>query len=181
MPAHAETMDDREFYQHNVQIIHGFFMAKTFDRFLAEDLTSQVFLRTYEQFGNPSLVIGDRQKYLYGVMRLVWLQHLRAKYASLEQSVDDIEAVEAAVPEEFEEYAVGTIQRTLELSLIERALPYIGRLPEKQRAVMLLRFRDGLALAEICRQLGKDMNYVKTTQRRGLAGLKRMVEGGDDA
>jgi RNA polymerase sigma factor (sigma-70 family) len=164
-----DAQQNIQLYQKHVRAVYGFFMVKTFHRQLAEDLTSDVFTAAFEQFGNPALQIADQEKYLYGVMKLIWLQYLRKKY---ERPEADIEYID-----NFGAYAAQEVQATRERSLIDRALPYIEQLPESQRTVLLLRFRDGLAPVQIAVQLGRNMNYVKTTQKRGLASLKRMIEG----
>ena len=163
------TPKDIELYETHVRTVYGFFMAKTFHRQLAEDLTSEVFTAAFEQFRNPARQIDDKEKYLYGVMKLIWLQYLRKKYEQPEAAVEYID--------DFGAYAQQEVQATRQRSLIDRALPYIEKLPESQRMVLLLRFRDGLAPVQIAVRLGKNMNYVKTTQKRGLASLKRMIEG----
>lgn len=162
-------MADSDLYEAHVRTVYGFFMSKTFHRELAEDLTSEVFIAAFEQFGQPNRTIENKEKYLYGIMKIVWTRHLRIKYA---QPVDTVENIE-----DFAGYVVSELQSTRERSLIDRALPYIQQLPEHQREVMLLRFRDGLSLREIATKLNKDMNYVKTTQKRGLASLRKTVQG----
>lgn len=149
--------------------VYGFFIAKTFHRELAEDLTSEVFVTAFEQFRQPGRVVDDKERYLYGVMKIVWVQYLRRKYMRAEAGVENID--------DFAAYAAVELQATRERSLIDRALPYILQLPERQRDVLLLRFRDGLSLGEIAAKLDKNMNYVKTTQKRGLASLKKVVQG----
>lgn len=165
----TKHVQDSELYDAHVRTVYGFFMAKTYHRELAEDLTSEVFTTAFEQFVHPSKQIDDKEKYLYGIMKLVWLQYLRRKYAQPETSVEQIE--------DFSSYVTSELQVTKERSLIDRALPYIKQLPKSQQVVLLLRFQDGLALAEIAVRLGRNMNYVKTTQRRGIASLKRIIEG----
>lgn len=163
-------MDDKTLYENNVKKIYGFFMAKTFNQLLAEDLTSEVFTTAFEQFRDPAKVIEDKQKYLYGIMKMTWLQYLRRKYQVIEDGVEEID--------DFSQYADDTIHEVAGQSLIDRALPYIQQLSATHQAVLLLRFRDGLSLSEICVQLEKNMNYVKTTQKRGLAALKLVVNNG---
>ncbi len=162
-------MDNEAIYNKHMKLVYGFFMSKTFNRQLTEDLTSDVFITAFEQFEQRGDSIDDKEKYLYGVMKLTWTQYLRRKYQNPEFNADNVE--------DFERYAVRTVQETKSKSLIERAIPFIEQLPEKQREVMLLRFRDGLSLSEICQKTSHDMNYVKTTQKRGLASLKKQVQG----
>jgi len=144
-------------------------MVKTWHKDTAEDLTSEVFVTAFEQFAVNENIL-DKEKYLYGIMKITWLQYLRKKYQNNVQYVEEIE--------DFAKYAVETVEETQSRSLIDRALPYIEQLPAAQKQVMQLRFRDGYDLKTIAVQLGKNMNYVKTTQRRGLASLKALVEKG---
>lgn len=164
-------MSETELYEQNVNKIYGFFMAKTWHKQTAEDLTSAVFLGVFEQI-RSGRSIDDQQKYLYGVMKLTWLQYLRKKYTAIHVlAVEEID--------DFSQYVDENMNDITERSIVDRALPYIEQLPSSQREVLLLRYRDGLPLAEICSVLQKNMNYVKTTQRRGFASLKRLVnEGG---
>lgn len=162
-------MSDSDLYEAHVRTVYGFFMAKTFHRELAEDLASEVFTTAFEQFRQPNQNIENKEKYLYGVMKIVWIRYLRSKYAQPEVAVENID--------DFGTYVTSELQATRERSLIDRALPYILELPERQRDVLLLRFRDGLSLGEIATKLDKNMNYVKTTQKRGLASLKSVVQG----
>jgi RNA polymerase sigma-70 factor (ECF subfamily) len=163
-------MSNEALYEKHLKTVYGFFMAKTWHKQTAEDLTQEVFMAAFEQFAHNT-VVQDKEKYLYGVMKLTWLTYLRQKYNRSDVYVEDID--------DFSAYAIHTIEETTERSLIDRALPFVQRLPEAQKQVLLLRFRDGLELPAIAEQLGRNMNYVKTTQRRGLASLKVLVQKGD--
>ena len=160
-----------DLYERHMRTVYGFFMVKTMHRQVAEDLTSDVFLRTLEQLESGAASIQDPEKYLYGVMKLTWIGYLRNKYT---QPVTHIEHFE-----DFAQYAAETVEVFLGQQLAERAAPFIAALPEKQRAVLTKRLLEGYSLQEIADSLGKDMNYVKTTQRRGLANLRRAVVAAD--
>lgn len=156
-------------YDKHLRTVYGFFMAKTMHRQTAEDLTSDVFMTTLEQLQTKADRIQDPEKYLYGVMKLTWTQYLRRKYDHPVTYVENIE--------DFSRYVERELETFVGQSLAERAAPYIETLPRQQREVLTLRFLSGMSLSEICTHLGKDMNYVKTTQKRGLASLKLMVAG----
>lgn len=147
-------------------------MVKTMHPQTAEDLTSDVFMTMLEQLKAKSDSIQDADKYLYGVMKIVWLQYLRRKYDQPLTYVEDIEDFSRYVTDELEAFTGKT--------LAERAAPYIEKLPAKQREVMLLRFGQGMSLSEICSHLDVSMNYVKTTQKRGLKSLKQLVAAGQE-
>ncbi len=160
-----------QLYQDNVRIVYGFFMSKTMHKQTAEDLTSDVFTAAIEHLRNPTKEIEDPQKYIYGIMKITWTQYLRRKHNQPVVSVEDIE--------DFMQYAVQSIENYKTQSYVDRAAPFIRQLPDKQRQVLELRFMKGFTLSEIANELSKDMNYVKTTQKRGLASLKRLVNEGE--
>lgn len=163
-------MSNEELYEKHMRRVYGFFMAKTWHTQTAEDLTSEVFATALEQFSLKD-EIADKEKYLYGIMKLQWLQYLRKKYQDKLSYVEEID--------DFSGYVEQTLDEVASRSLIDRALPFIEQLPAAQKQVLLLRFRDGLDLPAITKQLGKNMNYVKTTQRRGLASLRALIQQGE--
>lgn len=164
------VMSNEELYEKHMRRVYGFFMAKTWHTQTAEDLTSEVFATALEQFSLKD-EIADKEKYLYGIMKLQWLQYLRKKYQDKLSYVEEID--------DFSGYVEQTLDEVASRSLIDRALPFIEQLPAAQKQVLLLRFRDGLDLPAITKQLGKNMNYVKTTQRRGLASLRALIQQGE--
>ena len=65
-------------------------------------------------------------------------------------------------------------------------LAALGRLPERQRVAVTLRYLQDLPYAQICRVTGWPEGTAKTLVRRGLARLRKMVifddsKGGDPA
>lgn len=156
-----------QIYSEHCAKIYGFFYWKSFSRTIAEDLTSQTFLILVEK-SRESTPAREPVKFLYGIMRIVWLRYLQAKYKTHYKSFDDIDDFQAVVEE--------TIQLEDNRSDEARIIEFIGKLPTSQQTIMRLRLIDRHSLSEICAQTGKDMNYVKTTQRRGIASLKKLVD-----
>lgn len=162
-------MGIHELYQNHFNAVYKFFYFKSFDRTVAEDLSSQTFLIMVEKMHDSELIITDPKKFLYGIMRNVWLRHLQEKYRRNEQLVEDIE--------DFESYVVEELDREVETSDEERIKRYIDKLPTSQKRVMELRLLHQNSLTEICTHLGRDMNYVKTTQKRAIKNLQQLVAG----
>lgn len=156
-------------YQKHFTAVYKFFYFKSFDQTTAEDLTSQTFLIMVEKMHDPELTITSQQKFLYGIMRNVWLRYLQEKYRRQEQLVADIE--------DFEAYVRNELSREAETSNEERVKRYIDQLPFSQRNVMELRLLQRHSLSQICEVLGRDMNYVKTTQKRGIKNLQKLLSG----
>ena len=65
----------------------------------------------------------------------------------------------------------------------ERLQQAISKLTDDQQQVIILRFIEGLSNAETAQVLGKSEGAIKSLQHRGLASLRRILEGsgGDSA
>jgi RNA polymerase sigma-70 factor (ECF subfamily) len=161
-------MNLEDTYEHYVDAVYKFFYIKCLDRHYAEDLTSQTFIAVAEKMQDPDYVINDTKKFVYGVMRNIWLVYLREKYKHQETAVQDMHDFAAFVEEEVAEYESMTVK--------QRAEQYINQLPEKQRDVLTMRLLEGMTTKDICASTGHNSNYVKTTYKRGLKRLKLLIE-----
>jgi RNA polymerase sigma factor (sigma-70 family) len=161
-------MTDIEYiYEKEFEKVYGFFYWKSHDRHTAEDLTSQTFLTFMEKVHEENESIRDATKYLYGVMKNIWLRYLQDKYKNPELYMENMDEFQDEV------YEMVSIESTRTDE--QRVTSYIEKLPKSQEVVMRMRLLNHLSLQEICSHLGRDMNYVKTTQKRGIANLKSLI------
>ncbi len=160
-------MNLEAFYDEYVDTVYKFFYIKCLNRHVAEDLTADTFTAFLKNVQNTE--VQDHKKYLYGIMRHIWTNFLREKY---EAQLTDIESIES-----FEEYATSEIT-DFEASEepVSRLMPYVKRLPEKQRAVVMLRAFQHLSVKDAADALGKDANYIKTTYARAIRSLRAIVD-----
>lgn len=61
----------------------------------------------------------------------------------------------------------------------ERLVSAVKRLTEFQQQVLVLRFREGLTVRETAAVMEKSVSAAESLQHRGLASLRRILEGGD--
>lgn len=155
-------------YNAHFEKLYRFFYYKTLDKTVAEDLTSQTFLSMIEMVRKGS-DIENPVKFLYGIAKNTFGTYLRNKYKIHEINNIDWDLIE----ETYVEKTLDGIEKTKDVRTI--AKKYIKMLPSSQKIVMELRFVKGLTLSEIAKKLGKDMNYVKTTQKRGIKSLKKIA------
>ena len=156
-----------EIYKEHFSKVYKFFYFKSYNQTIAEDLTSQTFLIMVEKMYDDDVIISDHQKFLYGIMRNVWLRYLQDKYRMQEKLVADMK--------DFEMYVETELNREAKSSDEERIKKFILKLPSSQQRVMSLRLIEHYELQEICKALEKDMNYVKTTQKRAIKNLRNMI------
>lgn len=185
------AMTVEEAYDAYADTVYRFFYIKCLDTATAQDLTSQTFMvlverlhdlqdghtdgRTDEHnlsdaYGDSRIVhtVRDTKKFVYGVMRNIWLMYLRKKYQRNEQAVEDIEDFAAYVDDEIADYT--------EQSPRQRAEVFINQLPDRQRTVVAMRLLEEQSIKQIAVSLDKDINYVKTTYKRGLKRLRQLAQ-----
>jgi RNA polymerase sigma-70 factor (ECF subfamily) len=160
-------MDLPQFYDEYVDKVYKFFYIKNLNKQIAEDLTSQTFTLFVEQISNKDIL--DYKKYLYGIMRNIWLQFLRDKY---KESLDYLESID-----DFETYTKYDVYNFESTELPENRLRiFVDKLPEKQQQVLNMRIYENLSTGEVAKLLGRDKNYVKTTYQRALKSLREMID-----
>ena len=139
----------------------------TFDGTVAEDLTSNVFLAVFRHLGRYKWRQIPFRAWLYRIatneVRMHWRRQKRVKIVSL-QSDDDEYAAEPLARnglEAAEEY------RLLHKALLELRMKY--------RTVIILRYFEDKAIAEICEITGRKEGTVKSQLHRGLARLQDIL------
>jgi len=154
-------------YEKHFEKLYKFFYFKTFSKEVSEDLTSQTFL-DFSEMIKKDHQIDDNKAFLYGIARNNFNEYLREKYIKLEIENDAFDYVEyidsyvdfAEKETEFEKFVIKCIQK----------------LPKKQKRILKMRLVEKKSLKVIADILKKDMNYVKTTQKRGIKKLKEILE-----
>jgi len=131
------------------------------DRTLAEDVAQEVFLELYQKLS--TLESSDHLTYwLRRVTVNRCIDHGRRRKNRRESGIEDVPepAAEAITADPL---LSRKLQQTLEL------------LPEKQRMVVILRYQEGLELAEIGELMQMPLNTVKSTLHRTLEDLRKKM------
>jgi RNA polymerase sigma-70 factor (ECF subfamily) len=136
----------------------------------ASDVTQEAFVRAWRNLG--SFRAGEPfSPWLYRIAHNLCVDHLRRKPAALSLDVEMEEGRDPADTAESPETA-------LESSETRRAIQAaIADLPEKYRAVMLLRHGQGMSLDEISEALGLPLNTVKVHLFRAREQMRTRLAG----
>lgn len=154
-------------YQTHVQTIYRYVMSRISDSQLAQDITSDVFVKAMSGLASYRDESTPFVAWLYRIAhaRVVDVYRQRQR-RPLEVDIDD-EPI--AIESNFDDTLIHHETR----QLLQRAM---ANLTEEQQQVIHLRFVDGHRLEEVAHIMGKNANAIKALQHRALQALLRRFE-----
>lgn len=159
-------------YDETVNDIHRFVYFKIGSKEVANDLTSMIFLKTWNHIQNNNLEDSKTLRALiYKIARNTIIDHYRENGNKITASLDDednkIEVVDDTLdPGE-------RMDQAANMELIKNKLPL---LKEEYREVIIMKFINDLSLDEIADIRGKKKGNVRVLLHRALNALKELVE-----
>jgi RNA polymerase sigma-70 factor (ECF subfamily) len=173
----AQTGDGEAFgqlYDRYVDIVFRFIYFRVNDRALAEDFTSETFLRALRRIGTISYQGRDIGAWFITIARNIVLDHMKSARHRLEITTAD--TVEGSL--RGNEQAQSTENAVLDTLASERLMQAVAQLGEEQRECITLRFIQGLSVSETAAVMGKNDGAIKALQHRAVRKLADLV-GGD--
>ncbi len=153
-----------QLYEMYIERIYRYIYCRVDDNMLADDITSQVFLKawekldSYEQGGSPFVA------WLYRIARNTVIDYYRTKKTAL--SLDDMDHLKLSHADE--------VDKKLDLQSQSQELrKALLALTAQQQKVLILKFIGGFNTKEIAQQLGKQQGAVRALQMRGLHELSK--------
>ncbi|MBI1794687.1 MAG: sigma-70 family RNA polymerase sigma factor [Chloroflexi bacterium] len=152
-------------YDAYFQRVYRYVYFRVSDDQTAEDLTSQVFLKAWENLSRykPS---SHFLAWLYTIARNQVIDHYRTRKETV--PLDEVGALSADSPAVDEQ-----VQLKFELQTMRDALQF---LTEDQQEVLILKFIAGLDTREIARQMSKGEGAIRALQMRALQALAKYLE-----
>ncbi len=173
-PANPNMQDLPTFYQENLTRIYQFVYVQVKNREVAEDLTSQVFLKAVRHLDYQRSSQSIRS-WLLQVAHTTVIDYWRAFYRAPTNSLDVLLEAGWEIPNE--DATVGTNNNPA-----ERVQRILQQLPERYREVLTYRFLLKLTVSETAQIMGVSEANVKTLQFRALnraATLESAMTDGD--
>ena len=170
-------------YQHFLPKIYRFIFLKILDRQVSEDLTSEVFLKVYNNLKKTNLNSATFNAWIYKIAKNTLVDYYRKenkhenKVVSFEQYVD-----------ENKESAVIDKKLMLEQKFLDKEFQFeneklvniLSKLPEQQREVVLLRYLDELDFKTIGAILKKNPSSARVINFRALLNIKKELNKQND-
>ena len=157
-------------YDHHHVSVYRFLFYRTRSQTLAEDLTSETFFRALRSMNNFRWQGRDFGAWLMTIARNLATDHFKAGRTRLELTTEDMSPHDDATEGPESAVLAGLTNEVLLTALTE--------LPTEQRECLIMRFLQGMSIAETALALDRTNGAVKQLQLRGVRHLAKLLPEG---
>src|SRR5687768_15471891 len=151
-------------YDAYIERIYRYVYFRVADEELAEDITSQVFLKVWEKLHTYQAGQSPFMAWLYRIAHNAVIDYYRTRKVSI--PLEEASPIEVSHADE--------VNERLDLQVKSQQLhKALQELTDEQQQVLLLKFVGGLSTSEIAQQLSKQQGAVRALQMRGLQALAK--------
>jgi RNA polymerase sigma-70 factor (ECF subfamily) len=158
-----------QLYDLYVDTVYRYVLVRVGDRPLAEDLTTETFIRALRRIDGFTWQGRDLAAWLVTIARNLVADHVKSARFRFEVTTADMRDADRRVDAPDDE----VLTRLRD----ERIVDAIRGLGADQAECITLRFLQGLSLAETAEVLGKSQGAVKQLQLRATRALRAALEG----
>lgn len=155
-----------EIYDRYIEKIYRFVFLKVSSQEVAEDLTSETFMRGWESFKSGTK-IENPQAFLYQIARNLVTDHYREKGKAQFVSVDNTPIVDPGLGVEEKAFLSSDIE------IVRRSL---GGLKEDYQNVIIWHYLDDLPIQNVAEMLGRSEEATRVLLHRALEALRGRVK-----
>lgn len=159
-----------QLYDHYHTSVYRFLYYRLGSVALAEDLTSETFFRALRSMGSFRWQGKDFGAWLMTIARNLTADHYKSGRTRLEYATEDMGAHDSTTE--------GPETSVLASLTNEALLAALKNLPTEQQECLIMRFLQGLSIAETAKVLGRSDGAVKQLQLRGVRNLAKLLPEG---
>ncbi len=159
-----------QLYDHYHVSVYRFVYYRVGSVALAEDLTSETFFRALRSMASFRWQGKDFGAWLMTIARNLTTDHFKAGRTRLEYATEDMSPHDEATE--------GPENTVLASLTNETLLEALTGLPHEQQECLIMRFLQGLSIAETAKILGRSDGAVKQLQLRGVRNLAKLMPEG---
>ncbi len=157
-------------YDHYQPSIYRFLYYRTRSVVVAEDLTSETFFRALRNMASFRWQGKDFGAWLMTIARNLATDHFKAGRTRLEMTTEDMGQHDDATD--------GPETAVLASLTNEILLEALTELPNEQKDCLVMRFLQGMSIAETAQVLGRSEGAIKQLQLRGVRNLAKLMPEG---
>jgi RNA polymerase sigma-70 factor (ECF subfamily) len=158
-----------ELYDRYVDVVYRYVYYRVSNVSLAEDLTSETFIRALRRISSYTWQGRDFGAWLVTIARNLIADHFKSGRYRLEVATSDL--VEAGADRREE----GPENEVLATITNEALLEAVKTLGAEQQECISLRFLQGMSVAETAAIMGKNEGAIKALQYRAVKSLSRLL------
>jgi RNA polymerase sigma-70 factor (ECF subfamily) len=158
-----------QIYEEYVDVVYRYLYVRCGSHHLAEDLTAETFVRALRRLDSFTWTGKDIAAWFVTIARNLVLDHAKSSRFRME-----ITTAELLDPDE---HADAPETEVLDRMRDRRLLEAVKDLRAEQQECIVLRFLQGLSLAETAAVMGRKQNAIKQLQLRAVRSLHRALEG----
>jgi RNA polymerase sigma-70 factor (ECF subfamily) len=158
-------------YDHYHPSVYRFLVHRTRSQSLAEDLTAETFFRALRSMSSFRWQGKDFGAWLMTIARNLCTDHFKAGRTRLELTTEDMSLHDDGTHDGPEDEVLTSITN-------EALLEALTELPAEQRDCLVMRFLQGMSIAETAAVLGRSDGAVKQLQLRGVRNLAKLLPDG---
>ncbi len=159
-----------QLYDHYNSSVYRFLYYRVGSVALAEDLTSETFFRALRSMSSFKWQGKDFGAWLMTIARNLTMDHYKAGRTRLEYATEDMS--------DHDSVTEGPENAVLASLTNETLLEALGELPNEQQECLIMRFLQGLSIAETAQALGRSDGAVKQLQLRAVRNLAKLLPEG---
>lgn len=158
-------------FDHYQGPVYRFLFHRTRSTTLAEDLTSETFFRALRSMSGFRWQGKDFGAWLMTIARNLATDHFKAGRTRLEMTTEDMSLHDDGHDDGPEDAVLTSLTN-------EVLLGALTDLPAEQRDCLVMRFLQGMSIAETAAVLGRSDGAVKQLQLRGVRNLAKLLPDG---
>lgn len=159
-----------QLYDHYVSTVYRFLFYRVRSHALAEDLTSETFFRALRSMSSFSWQGRDFGAWLVTIGRNLVADHFKSSRQRLEMTTDDLS--------EHDSCTVGTEDEVIAGLTNDILMTTLAQLAPDQQECLVMRFLQGMSIAETASALQRSDGAVKQLQLRAVRNLAKLLPEG---
>lgn len=160
-----------ELYDRYVDVVHRYVLFRVGDRSLAEDLTSETFLRALRRISSISYQGRDVGAWFITIARNLVLDHVKSSRYRLEVTTPDVADSSNWVAG----VNSGPEHDVIAAAIKAELMRCVAKLNKDQQECIKLRFLQGLSVAETAAHMGRNEGAIKALQHRAVRRLAQLL------
>lgn len=151
-------------YVRHLDAIYRYFFFQTKDKFLAEDLGQEVFIKIWKSIDKYDEKKGAFTSWMYRIAHNLLVDYYRGK-----KTLTLKEGLEASYTEDWLE----KLDRSEKIQNVKKALENVSA---DYKEVIILRFFEDQSVEEVSQIVGKSEENVRVIQHRAIRKLREILE-----